>query len=73
MSDDLVARLRDIAWVSPDASDATIADKVVHEAADEIERLQAVILELQDTIDGDGFVIDNQKVIIDRNGWKTDE
>lgn len=41
MSEDIVTRLRDVAWVSPDASDATIADKVVHEAADEIERLRA--------------------------------
>lgn len=41
MSDDLVTRLQDIAWVSPDASDATSSDKAVHEAADEIKRLRA--------------------------------
>ena len=40
MTDDIVTRLRDCAWVRPDSEWATESDKTIAEAADEIEQLR---------------------------------
>ena len=40
MTDDIVTRLRDCAWVRPDSKWATESDKTIAEAADEIEQLR---------------------------------
>jgi hypothetical protein len=40
---DIVTRLRNVAWFLPDATEASNSDKVIHQAADEIERLRKEI------------------------------
>jgi hypothetical protein len=46
MTDDIVTRLRNCAWVRPESEWATQDDKTIAEAADEIERLRAEIAQI---------------------------